>query len=471
VAALPADWRQPCAPWLVPADRAALEDPRVQAITGDARLFVKHQGRRGTSPKYDAILQLMPPPASAQLNRFYTQQWFQQVSQLLTPGGVLAWQIPSSEVYLLGPLRSLNATVLAGAQEVFESLVYLPGEEMTVVAGRAGDYMSEDAEELLARARQRGLESEMLYAWLPDMLRPIFTDYVRDQIEATELVPVNTDQRPLAYFYHQARWLEHRHLGWGEKLSALPAIPAGRWFVAVAGLLLLWALVSLTRPGRRTVIPVTVAVAGLCGMAGEMVLLLNFQSYYGYVFQQIGFIVGSFMIGLAAGSWLLGRWLRRALPAVGQASRLFPRPTGETPVVPMPPTLNAAAVAHRLAAILAAGAVFLALMPWLLKALWTSADSPWGEVLVANVAFPVLAVLFGLWIGAQFPVASHLWAVRGDQARSASILYAADLIGAAGGALVAGTLLVPILGAAGTCWLVALPAVMASLLIWRTSEA
>ncbi len=239
--------------------------------------------------------------------------------------GIGAWQIPSSQVYLLGPLRSLNATVLASAQEVFDSLVYLPGEEMTVVAGSAGDYMSNDAEELLARARRRGLESDMLYAWLPDMLRPIFTDYVREQIEAAEHVSINTDQRPLAYFYHQAWWLEHRHPGWGERLSTLAQRPAWQWFAAVAGLLLLWAVISLTGLGQRAVIPAAVAVAGLCGMTGEMVLLLNFQSYYGYVFQQIGFIVGSFMVGLAAGSWLLGRWLRpdRTTQAVAHCHAQF----------------------------------------------------------------------------------------------------------------------------------------------------
>ncbi len=459
------------APWLAPADRAALNDPRVQAIAGDVRLFVKHQAQLDTAPKYDVILQLMAPPASAQLNRFYTRQWFKQLARLLAPGGIVAWQIPSSQVYLLGPLRSLNATVLTSAQEVFDSLVYLPGEEMTVVAGSVGDYMSNDAEELLARARWRGLESDMLYAWLPDMLRPIFTDYVREQIEAAEHVSINTDQRPLAYFYHQAWWLEHRHPGWGERLSTLAQRPAWQWFAAVAGLLLLWAVISLTGLGQRTVIPTAVAVAGLCGMAGEMVLLLNFQSYYGYVFQQIGLIMGSFMVGLATGSWLLGRWLRQAMPAVGQASRLSPIPTGETPVLPMPPSLSAAAVAHRLAGILASGAALLAVMPYLLTALWTSADSPWAEALVANVAFPILAALFGLWIGAQFPVASHLWAAgRDDRARSASILYAVDLIGAAGGALVAGTLLVPILGTAGTCWLMAMPAAVAALIVLGTSK-
>ena len=427
------------APWLAAEDQAALTDSTVHTIAGDGRLLVKHRGHQQAA-KYDAVLVMLPPPVSAQLNRFYTRQWFEQVRQLLGPGGIVAWQLPSSQVYLHGPLRSLNVTVLGAARRVFDSFVYLPGEQMTIVATPGSSYLTQQASVLLSRARQRGLQSDTLYAWLPDMLRAGFTDYVQSQTQAVKQVPVNTDQRPVAYFYHQAWWLEHRHPGWGEKLSRLAKADAWQWWTAVGVLLALWAVISSIGPGRRTVVPMAVAVAGLCGMGVEMVLLISFQSHYGYVFQQIGFIVGSFMVGLAAGSWWLGRWLQRE-----PARR---------------------SIALRLAAILGGGAALVALMPLLLSWAWQAAQAPAAEAAVAYGVYPLLAGMLGVWIGAEFPLAAALWTeARHQQAQSATVLYGADLIGAAVGALIGGTLLVPLLGTLQTCWLFAFVAVCAAVLV------
>jgi len=432
------------APWLTAEDQAALIDPRVHTIAGDGRLLVKHRSRQQAA-KYDAVLVMLPPPVSAQLNRFYTRQWFEQVRQLLQPEGIVAWQLPSSPVYLHGPLRSLNLTVLAAARQVFDSLVYLPGEQMTIVATPGSSYLTQEAAVLLSRARQRGLQSNMLYAWLPDMLRADFTDYVQSQTQLTEQVPVNSDQRPVAYFYHQAWWLEHRHPGWGEKLSRLTEADAWQWWAIAGVLLFLWALTSCTGPGRRTVVPMAVVVAGLCGMAVEMVLLISFQSHYGYVFQQIGFIVGSFMVGLAGGSWWLGRWLQQ------QPARR--------------------SIALRLAGILGGGAALVALMPPLLSWIWQAAQSPAAESVVAYGVYPLLAALLGLWIGAEFPLAAALWAkARHQQAQSATVLYGADLIGAAVGALIGGTLLVPLLGTPQTYWLFAFVAASAAVVVLLRSK-
>ena len=327
---------------------------------------------------------------------------------------------------------------------MFDSLVYLPGEQMTVVATPGSSYLTQQASVLLSRARQRGLQSDMFYAWLPDMLREDFTDYVQSQTQLTQ-VPVNSDQRPVAYFYHQAWWLEHRHPGWGEKLSRLTEADAWQWWAATGVLLALWAVVSSTGPGRRTVVPMAVAVAGLCGMAAEMVLLISFQSHYGYVFQQIGFIVGSFMVGLAAGSWWLGQWLQQ------QPARR--------------------SIALRLAGILGGGAALVALMPLLLSWVWQAAPSPAAESVVAYGLYPALAALLGLWIGAEFPLAAALWTeARHQQAQSATVLYGADLIGAAVGALIGGTLLVPLLGTPQTCWLFAFVAASAGVVVLLRSK-
>ncbi len=430
-------------PWLASEDRAALADQRVHCISGDARLFVKHTAGQAARPRYDVVLLLLPAPATAQLNRFYTRQWYEQVRGILAPDGLLAWQLPSSAVYLQGPLRQLDALVYSTARDVFGAVTFLPGEEMTLVASASPDYFTQDWAVLFERARRRGLDSDIFWAWLPDKLDPFTVGYVREQLEGAAEMAVNTDERPLAYFHHQAWWVEHLHRGWGRRLSGIAHLPLAWLWGAVVVLAGIWGVLSLTRPGQTYTIPVAVAAVGMGGMAGEVVLLLAFQCYYGYVYQQIGIIVGSFMMGLAVASWWVGRWLRQ-----------------------QPPHLS---LRHWLAGILAAGAVLVAIMPYALKGLWTYATTPAAEAMVAHLLFPLLSALLGLWIGGQFPLASHLWtAFSGSQAWSAAFLYAADLLGAAAGALIAGTLLVPIWGVANTCWLMAAPALVASVLVLRS---
>jgi spermidine synthase len=76
-------------------------------------------------------------------------------------------------------------------------------------------------------------------------------------------------------------------------------------------------------------------------------------------------------------------------------------------------------------------------------------------------------VLFagGALVAAAFPAAAGLYAAGGDRvAASAATLYAADLAGAAGGALLTSLVLIPVLGMAATAIAAGLWAVTAAVL-------
>ena len=75
--------------------RTALDDPRTRVIFRDGRTFV---GR--TEDRYDAILLNLPEPATAQINRYYTREFFLQVRSRLSPGGVFSFVVPSAENYI-----------------------------------------------------------------------------------------------------------------------------------------------------------------------------------------------------------------------------------------------------------------------------------------------------------------------------------------------------------------------------------
>ena len=65
----------------------------------------------------------------------------------------------------------------------------------------------------------------------------------------------------------------------------------------------------------------------------------------------------------------------------------------------------------------------------------------------------LLTLILAVLVGMQFPLANRL--EFDGTAAAASRLYTADFIGACLGALLACTLLIPLIGVGGVCWLTA----------------
>jgi predicted membrane-bound spermidine synthase len=148
--------------------------------------------------------------------------------------------------------------------------------------------------------------------------------------------------------------------------------------------------------------------------------------------------VGVFMFGLVLGSLAMNRRLRRA--AARDAAG---------------PGLKSLVGLDLAVAVFAAGLVFV---PAGLRA--------WGaDWAVQAVTFGLVAAA-GVLAGLVFPLAAAVALKRqGDVVRAAAAVDAADHVGACLGALVTGTLLVPVLGISGSCLTVAAVKVLSALVV------
>ena len=63
--------------------------------------------------------------------------------------------------------------------------------------------------------------------------------------------------------------------------------------------------------------PVVVATTGFSGMVCDLLIVLLFQTIYGYVYRYVGLIIAAFMAGLALGGWAV---MRRPTLSRGEAS-------------------------------------------------------------------------------------------------------------------------------------------------------
>jgi len=384
-------------------------DPRLRVIATDARRFVR-QGR----DQYDVIIVALPDPSTAQLNRFFTHEFFLEAHRRLNPGGVLSFAVGRYENYASAELAQVLSCVWRTVRRSFKEVRLLPGGRVYFVASDGPLRLEVAAALEKAGVQPRWVNRHYLQAVLaPDRLA------AADRAAQQE-GPVNRDFKPVLYFLH----LRH----WASQFQRLPG-----WLVAV---MLAPAVYLLFLRGASGAI----FASGFAGASLEVVLLLGMQVVAGAVYRQLGVVVTLFMAGLAAGA-LWGTRRRDANP--GSLRRAL--------------GLLAAAVAG-----------CAAVLPLLLSGLTRLNTGPSGETL-AQAAIGLATFGIAFLAGAQFPVANALDA----GARNAAVrLYTADFLGASAGALLTSTLLLPLIGVVGVCAVVgALNALAAAVLIRKVSLA
>ena len=421
--------------------RGALQDPRVQIHHEDAAIFL---GRRAGS--YDVILMNTGDPINAQMNRFFTVEMFRRIAEHLRPGGILTFSVPGGGD-MIGPVHARFLTSMRRTlREAFAEVLVVPGERARLFAARQAGVLVPDAEVLAERIRARRLDlAHLRRDTLEDLLSPLRLDYARALLDELDPGPVNREFSPICYLHALRLWAAQWHPGM-ERLfevavSVRPAaVGAGLGAIGLLTLLLFW----LGRPRYRTAVGVSVLVQGGVGMVLQVVLILTFQILQGFVYLQLALIIALFMAGLAGGTlWVAAARGRRA--GDGEAT-----------------------AAIRWFALLQAG---VTAYPLLLLALF----SPAAEALRQGLSpaataglFSVASLLAGVLGGAHFSLAALATAATGGRlARAGGLLYAADLAGAALGALAAGLLLLPFYGVRSTLVALSLASLACLLAILR----
>ena len=384
-------------------------DPRVRVHVTDGRLFLKT-----TASTFDVIIVNLPDPQTAQLNRFYTLEFFREAAKKLSGSGILALRLTAAEDYISPELAAFLRSIYKTLRAVFPEVTAIPGETVLFFGARRRGVLAAGSEELLARLRARRLKTIYVREYyIPFRMMPDRMADLDRQIQPRPDTPVNRDFAPVAYYFDVALWSSRFNHGYRDLFRAMASVDF-RWLAGAAGALLL-VLVAKKRRARTAAACCTAAM-GFTLIGLEMLLLLAFQAIYGYVYQQLAVIIAAFMAGMALGSWLALR-----------------------------------APARRGIRTLVYLQVGAAIAPLLLCAVFEA---------VTPVLFPVLALGCGMLGGYEFPVASRIFC-----ARNPGTLYALDLAGSCLGAVLFSVYLIPVFGFLRTAVLAAMvslaPAVMA----------
>jgi spermidine synthase len=358
-----------------------LNNPIVHTHIGDGRLFIKK-----TSKRYSAIILDLPDPENIHLNRFYTEEFFQETRKILKPGGVLCFTLSGSANYMSEQALLLNRSVYAALKKVFSKVLVFPGDTHYYLASD-GPLRADIGQALFAR----GITTKRLTHYeLPIMTDPLRLSQLKELLsQGTKMT--NHDLSPFAF--------GHLLNLWTEKTGSRQILLIALFIVAIGSAILL---------SSRDVIRYVIISTGYAAMGMELFLILLFQIIYGYVYLGICAFVTLFMIGAPLGAFLSAKWK-----------------------YPSQKQLFACDIVW----------IFLAISAYIAAHIGIHLKESASIILTEYVLIPLVLFIAAMAAGCQFVAAAGK--SRGTGAEITGGLYLADFVGAGCGSLLIGLVILP----------------------------
>jgi spermidine synthase len=358
-------------------------------------------------------------------------EFFEETRKILKRGGILSFGLSSSESYMSRESRDFLGSIYRTLVLSFPDVLVIPGETAYFIASDGTGPLTYDHAAITDRAYAKGFDLKYVRDYyLSSRLSEENISFVRKSLVDTSRQGVNSDFKPISYYFDMVFWSARFKDSFFTKAlrrtdSGIVLSVAG---AAALALTVLGVWLGSREGGFRSLSVMVVAANGFSQIVSQVVILLSFQIIYGYVYYKLGFIMTSFMIGLAIGGY-------RAIRAIPKTDNMGHR-------------VVAAQLCMCLYPVILLQAIRLA----------SASSSDGGSWIGSNIVFTILPLISGFTGGYIFTLASKIFLDGRDGSsagKSGGLIYGIDLIGSCVGALVAGTFLVPIIGIPGTCFVMA----------------
>lgn len=377
-------------------ERGVLGDKRLRVFIKDGRAFLKSpEEERGL---FDLILVNVPPPSTANINRFYTREFFKEAAGALGGGGVIALGLHGAPGYTGRSMRLANGSIYGSLRSVFRH-VEVSSEEYGALFASNSPFDAQ-AQTLTANFTGSGVMTEHFGPYiLDDAFSPLKASYAKERLEGKGLI--NTDLRPAAYLYNLFLWAE-THGGGAIKYAF--GLPVAFWALSATVIVVASGVFIFGR--KKRAVYYSMFSTGAASMALCLSIILGYQASFGYVYEMIGLISAVFMAGVPLGAYASGRL--RVGPIAG-----------------------------------------LMLFEAVTVALLFSAPLFFRH----EVLFYVLSLSAGFLTGALF-VLSNISIGRAGEGKTAGGLYGFDLFGSFAGAFSSSVVLIPVYGVSGSLYFI-----------------
>ncbi len=350
----------------------------VNVIIKDPRIFLKESQK-----KYDVLLMNLPEPKTAQLNRYYTLEFFNLLKQHMLPESILSLSLPSTLNYISDEANQLNSVIYNTLSKAYKYILIVPGNRNYLIASDMPTNI-----DIPGLIEEKGINNVYVNQYYLDVV----SLKQRSDLIVQELDPdasVNMDFKPVCYFEHLKYWMSQYNINYW--------IPLG-FILAIFLISIIWLKPLL----------LGIYAGGFAGSSIELLLIMTFQILYGYVYYYTGIIITVFMSGLALGALYRGKILSTSINSF---------------------------MLLQLVIIL-----YAALLPLVIILL----NRMILPGLLLHSIFIFLTLIISVVTGMQFSLGSSILKEQ-LQARAAK-LYSSDLLGSAFGALLFSVFMMPVLG-------------------------
>jgi len=368
------------------------QNPRINTYFKDGRLFLNN-----TQKNYDAIILNLPDPVTAQINRFYTEDFFSAVKAKLSKKGFFSFRTSSAENYISPELQDYLSSLYRTLKKIFPFVEIVPGAANIFLA--SSQPISLEYKEISQEIEK--LELNNIYInpqLLFSRLSPLRKDILKQKILEGE-GKINQDLKPISYFFSSVLW-SAQFKGLETSLLAFLSHSGKFWLLDLPLILFLCFLTTAgLKRSRNLFYLIPLFVMGLSSITIEIILILAFQTFHGYIYLGLALLFSFFMLGLCLG-------------AFSGAKRNNPR----------------------LSDLLLIQFIFMIFIFFLLTAL---------QQQIPLFLFFVFLLLFGAACGNLFVISNRLFLQKSS---NYGLGYGLDLLGSFLGALAVSSLLIPLVG-------------------------
>ncbi|MFH1427475.1 MAG: hypothetical protein ABIG60_03015 [Patescibacteria group bacterium] len=362
----------------------------------DVRRFL-NQGNN----KFDLIIINYSNPATMAANRYFTKEFFQAIKKNLSEQGIVVLKLDTTPNYTFGAQNILINTLYQTLKRAIPQVLALPENEVMFLASQKE--LSYNFVNISKKYTELNLENKFLTKeyidWRFTNDRVSWLNQRLSQLSGK----INSDFKPNLYYEQMKIFLVKMQFNKGSLFIIL-------------GLILVFILVFFIKTKFKIKSFSLLFISALLEfslISFEVLLILLFLTFHGYLYTQISLIIALILLGIAAGSFLTKKLLMfRKAGSILKISLLIILIVFVLPLI----------------------------IVWQIKVL-----------LGFKFVYYLLSLIAGFAIGTKFPVINKLYLKNSP---NLGAVYGIDLIGGAIGALLAGTVMLPILGAIGSLELI-----------------
>ncbi|MGM0442069.1 MAG: 4Fe-4S binding protein [Elusimicrobiota bacterium] len=389
-------------------------------LNSDKIYYHAVDGRRWVNdlPKkdyFDLVIVNTGEPSTALNNRYYTKDFYQKVETMMKKDGVLVTSLLSASNYLGWSAANYSASTYHTLGSVFSNIGVVPGDTNIFFASPQKEITLNWK---ALKQSYKNIDNNYRF-YNPDkfksLLPPRRVKKLRDKLSETK-PPINSDLKPVTYYLNIILWSEFTSPGMSNFLKML--MENGKHlFIVIAAVFFLFRIYYAARhKEKREIIKFNAAMVvfltGLTAMAAQLIILFSYQNFLGHVYKNIALFSSLFMGGLALGSYLSKKYFlnrKNNYKYLGLAE-------------------------------------FIICLFLLFFAFYYSEIANLGPA-ATNLVLLSFTVFAGVSTGSIFPLGVELYNSAGGRVLSSTgLIDSTDHLGAACGALFAGTLLVPLTG-------------------------